>query len=33
MNVRIVIQARDGATNSLVEVAIDDIRVERKPAS
>ena len=33
MKVRIVFRATDGATNSLVEVAIDDIRVERKPAS
>jgi hypothetical protein len=33
MKVRIVIQAEDGGPNSLVEVAIDDIRVERKPAS
>jgi murein tripeptide amidase MpaA len=33
MKVRIVIQAADGGSNSLVEVAIDDIRVERKPAS
>jgi carboxypeptidase T len=31
--VRIVIQAADGGTNSLVEVLIDDIRVERKPMS
>jgi hypothetical protein len=31
--IRIVIQAQDGGSNSLVEVVIDDVRVERKPAS
>lgn len=32
-SVRIVIQAADGGANSLVEVLVDDIRVERKVAS
>ena len=28
-NIRIVIQATDGGTNSLVEVVVDDVRIER----
>ncbi len=31
-SVRIVIQATDGGPDNLVEVLVDDIRVERKPA-